>query len=164
MATINGTAGDDTLNGTAGDDIINGLDGTDILIGGQGSDVLDGGSGIDTAAYSGSAAGVTVDLAAGTGVGGDAEGDTLIGIEFVRGSSFADHLYGDAGANYLDGGSGDDVLWGGAGADYFWGGGGADTISYEGSSAAVTVDLGGVSGSGGDAEGDTFQYYPLRTS
>lgn len=97
MATINGTAGDDTLNGTAGDDIINGLDGTDILIGGQGSDVLDGGSGIDTAAYSGSAAGVTVDLAAGTGVGGDAEGDTLIGIEFVRGSSFADHLYGDAG-------------------------------------------------------------------
>ena len=158
MPTINGTPGPDHLVGTAGDDIINGLDGVDMLTGGQGSDVLNGGSGVDTANYSSSAAGVTVDLAAGTGSGGDAEGDTLIGIESVIGSAFADHLYGGAGDDLLSGGGGDDVLWGGPGADYFLDA--TAVISYQGSSAAVTVDLrvGDGSGSGGDAEGDRFMF------
>jgi Ca2+-binding RTX toxin-like protein len=134
------------------------MDDGDQLIGGQGSDVLNGGNGRDTANYSSSAAGVTVDLTAGTGHGGDAEGDTLIGIEGVRGSDFADHLYGGAGDDLLGGEGGDDVLWGGPGADYF-----LDTtavISYQGSSAAVRIDLtfGPGSGSGGDAEGDQFWY------
>ncbi|MGL4962772.1 MAG: calcium-binding protein [Inquilinus sp.] len=154
MATINGTPGADTLFGTADNDIINGLDGVDMLTGGQGSDVLNGGSGTDTAAYSSSAAGVTVDLAAGTGSGGDAEGDTLIGIESVLGSDFVDHLYGGAGNDILSGSGGDDVLWGGAGADYFLDP--TAVVSYQGSSAAVRVDLRVGSGSGGDAEGDRF--------
>ncbi|MGF6232035.1 Ca2+-binding RTX toxin-like protein [Inquilinus ginsengisoli] len=158
MATINGTSGSDTLYGTADDDIINGLDGIDMLIGGQGSDVLNGGDGRDTANYSSSATGVTIHLTAGTGSGGDAEGDTLIGIESLIGSGFADQLYGGAGDDLLSGGGGDDVLWGGPGADYF-----LDTtalISYQGSSAAVTVDLtfGPGSAYGGDAEGDRFQF------
>ena len=158
MPTINGTPGSDTLFGTAGDDIINGLDGGDMLTGGQGSDVLNGGSGADAANYSSSAAAVTVDLAAGTGSGGEAEGDTLIGIEAVRGSDFADHLYGGAGDDLLSGGGGDDVLWGGPGADYFLDP--TSVISYQGSSAAVTVDLtfGPGSAYGGDAEGDRFQF------
>jgi Ca2+-binding RTX toxin-like protein len=154
MATIEGTSGSDTLFGTADDDIVNGLDGNDMLSGGQGSDVLNGGSGTDTANYSSSAAGVTVDLAAGTGSGGDAQGDTLIGIESVIGSDFSDHLYGGAGNDVLNGSGGDDVLWGGAGADYFLDP--TAVVSYRGSSAAVMVDLRIGSGSGGDAEGDRF--------
>ena len=60
-----------------------------------GADALDGGTGTDAADYSGSAAGVTVDLATGTGTGGDAEGDTLSGIENLLGSGLADMLTGN---------------------------------------------------------------------
>jgi hypothetical protein len=42
---------------------------------------------------------VTVDLAAGTGLGGDAEGDTLLDIENLDGSGHDDSLTGDSGAN-----------------------------------------------------------------
>src|SRR3546814_2851128 len=54
------------------------------------SDILTGGNGTDTAIYSGSPAGVDVNLASGTGHGGDAEGDTLTGVENVTGSNFND--------------------------------------------------------------------------
>jgi Ca2+-binding RTX toxin-like protein len=47
MATINGTAGDDTLRGTDEADLINGLGGNDLLEGGS-NDTLDGGLGADT--------------------------------------------------------------------------------------------------------------------
>src|SRR3546814_8834206 len=65
-------------------------DGNDTLIGGSGADTLIGGAGSDTASYAGSSGGVTVDLAAGTGSGGDAQGDTLSGIENLTGSSQGD--------------------------------------------------------------------------
>ena len=58
---------------------------------------------------------MTVDLAVGTGTGGDAQGDTLTGIEQLIGSNANDTLGGDAGNNGLWGGAGDDVLTGGAG-------------------------------------------------
>ena len=104
---------------------------TDTLRGGAGADQLDGGAGIDTASYYTSAAGVTVDLAAGTGSGGDAAGDTLIGIENLSGSNIGDDvLAGNAGANTLQGWGGGDVLRGGAGADTLDGGAGSDTASY----------------------------------
>ena len=41
--------------------------GDDVLAGGQGADGLFGGAGIDTEDYSGSSAGVTVDLARSSG-------------------------------------------------------------------------------------------------
>lgn len=47
MATINGTAGNDTLTGTALSDVISGLDGADILDGGGENDTLRGGAGLD---------------------------------------------------------------------------------------------------------------------
>jgi len=92
--TMNGQGGDDTLNGQGGNDILLGGAGDDVLIGGGGADSLQGGADIDTADYSGSASPVTVNLTTGTGTGGDAQGDTLTGIERVIGSAGDDTLIG----------------------------------------------------------------------
>ncbi|MGL4963132.1 MAG: calcium-binding protein, partial [Inquilinus sp.] len=154
IETIVGSAFADAISGDAGANVLDGGAGDDTLSGRGGADTLQGGAGIDTVSYIASAAGVTVDLAAGTATGGDAEGDTLIGIESLTGSAFADLLVGDAGANGLDGSAGNDILVGGAGADNLDGGAGTDTARYNTSGAAVTVDLGAGTGSGGDAEGD----------
>src|SRR3954453_15409849 len=48
MATIQGTAGNDSLTGTQGDDSISGLAGSDTINALGGNDTLDGGAGIDT--------------------------------------------------------------------------------------------------------------------
>jgi len=151
--------GDDTANtlvGLAGNDTLNGGAGNDILVGGAGADHLDGGTGVDQASYLDSSAGVNVDLTAGTGTGGDAQGDTLVNIENLVGSSFNDTLTGNAGANYLQGGAGDDLLTGGAGADYLDGGTGTDTANYSTSNAAVNVNLAAGTASGGHAAGDVL--------
>ncbi|MFN0265364.1 calcium-binding protein, partial [Tepidamorphus sp. 3E244] len=156
-------AGANVLTGGAGNDTLAGLGGADTLI---------GGADIDTADYSASASGVSVNLATNVHSGGDAAGDSLSGIENVTGSAFGDVLTGDAqanvltgsaGADTLDGGDGDDTLDGGADADLLTGGAGADTISggsgidtasYAGSAAAVTVNLATNVNTGGDAQGD----------
>ncbi|WP_342237923.1 beta strand repeat-containing protein [Inquilinus sp. OTU3971] len=151
-----GDAGIDSLGGNTGDDQLDGGDGNDFLEGGAGADVLIGGAGIDAATYTGSGAGVTVNLALGTASGGDAQGDTFNGIEQVIGSAYADKLTGDAGANSLWGQDGNDILVGGAGADALNGGNGIDTVSYVASAAGVTVNLATGAVSGGDAAGDTF--------
>jgi Ca2+-binding RTX toxin-like protein len=137
----------DTLSGLGGDDVLHGNGGDDTLIGGAGGDTIIGGSGTDTASYALSAAGVTVNLGAGTASGGDAAGDTLSGIENLIGSAQADTLTGDGNDNVLEGGAGGDTLDGG---------GGSDTASYASSVAGVTVNLGAGTASGGDAAGDTL--------
>ncbi|WP_343713628.1 hypothetical protein [Inquilinus sp.] len=149
-----GSDGNDTLDGLAGDDILTGGFGDDTLRGGAGADRLFGWDGVDTADYSTSTAGVTVDMAAGTGTGGDAQGDELVDIDNVTGSAFADRLYGDINGNVLAGGAGDDTLRGGEGGDRLDGGAGSDTADYQGSAAAVAVDLLAGTASGGDADGD----------
>ncbi|MBC6981705.1 M10 family metallopeptidase [Caulobacter sp. 17J80-11] len=133
---------DNKLWGGAGDDRLNGGDGADVLEGGAGSDVLDGGAGSDTAAYAAASTGVTVSLArtAAQATGG-AGTDTLVSIENLTGSAFADVLRGDGGANALAGGGGDDVLEGGDGDDRLNGGAGLDTASYAGAGAGVSADL-----------------------
>ncbi|MGL4963411.1 MAG: calcium-binding protein [Inquilinus sp.] len=149
--------GNDTLIGTAGANTLAGWGGSDVLRGGAGADKLDGGTGSDTASYYTSAAGVTVNLAAGTAGGGDAQGDTLVSIENLTGSNQGyDSLVGNDGANTLAGWGGDDVLRGGAGADRLEGGTGSDTASYYTGSVGVTVSLTTGTGTGGDAQGDTF--------
>ncbi|MFE8583487.1 cadherin domain-containing protein [Sphingomonas sp. NCPPB 2930] len=155
-STLDGNAGADVLRGDVGTDVLRGGEGDDLLVGSGGADVMDGGSGVDTADYSASTGAVTVDLAAGTGRGGDADGDTLTSIERVIGSAGDDVLMGDGNANTLIGGAGDDLLTGGAGADVLDGGSGSDTANYAGSAAAVTVDLTSGTGIGGDAQGDTL--------
>ena len=146
--TINGLGGDDTLIGGAGADIINGGDGNDNIIGGLGADTIDGGTGnFDTAFYDQSFEGVTVNLDGAAGSGGEAEGDTLTGIEQVVGSLFDDVITGNDANN---------IFFGLAGADALNGGDGSDTASFVGSGAGVIVNLIIGEGAGGDAEGDTF--------
>ena len=117
-----GQDGDDEILGGGGDDFLVGGNGDDFLVGGAGADVLDGGADDDRASYFDSSAGVTVNLKTGTGSGGEAEGDTLLSIEELTGSAFADFLTRDDGGNILFGHAGDDVLKGGGGADLLMGG------------------------------------------
>jgi Ca2+-binding RTX toxin-like protein len=152
------TDGDDWIFGFGGDDWIEGHDGNDFLQGGEGADLLFGGDDIDTAIYSDSPYGVTVDLQTGKGQGGTAEGDQLYSIENVTGSwsGEGDHLIGNANDNVLSGLGGNDDLTGGAGADTLDGGWGVDRAIYSDSPAGVMVSLLWGSASGGDAEGDKF--------
>ena len=145
--TFIGNGAANRLAGGAGDDRLYGDWSNDTLVGGAGSDHLNGGGGDDTVSYAGSAAGVSVDLSAGTAGGGHAEGDTLRSIEGVIGSRHAD---------ILTGGDSDDTLTGGAGADRMDGGAGDDWLWYGASDAGVNVSLSTGAGSGGHAEGDTF--------
>ena len=143
-----GNGRDNNLQGGDGDDTLISGAGNDQLHGGAGADRLDGGDGDDDwARYWGSDAGVTVNLATGTGQGGHAEGDTLIRVERVAGSDHADHLIGDDGDNGFDGGTGADTIDGGEGDDF---------AGYWGSDAGVTVNLTTGTGLGGHAEGDTL--------
>jgi Ca2+-binding RTX toxin-like protein len=161
--TLVGDAGGNVLRGEGGDDALWGNDGDDTLEGGAGADALHGQGGLDWASYARSETGVTVRLWAGDGVGGDATGDTLSGIENLRGSDHADTLVGDGGANRFLGGpgiddiwanDGDDTLEGGPGNDILRGQGGSDTASYAGSHEGVTLRLWAGDGWGGDATGD----------
>ena len=129
--TLNGGADDDMLYGGKGDDILNGGDGNDTLEGGPGADMLDGGPGSDTASYQHSAAAVLVRLHDARAVrSGDAEGDTLTGIEHLIGSPYNDILAGDGEDNVLRGGGGHDDLYGGpaGGDDMMYGDNGDDRI------------------------------------
>ena len=165
--TLEGGAGNDHLEGNAGQDMLVGGAGDDYLVGGAGADRLDGGAGYDSADYGGSDAGVTVNLTTSRGQqGGDAWGDTLTGIENVRGSDHGDLLIGNGRRNELQGREGDDTLISGAGDDQLHGGAGADRLDggdghddwvrYWGSDAGVTVNLATGTGQGGHAEGDTL--------
>ncbi|MCW5738245.1 MAG: hypothetical protein KIS73_29250, partial [Enhydrobacter sp.] len=151
--SLNGHYGDDTLMGDDGNDRLIGYSGADYLYGGDGDDtltdfgwslvdtldILEGGAGNDTlhaigknpdaASYASATGGVTVDLAIaspqdtlGAGV------DTLIDIENLIGSAWADILLGNDGANVLTGLDGNDTLRGGAGNDTLDGGAGEDEL------------------------------------
>ena len=148
--------GNDTLHGGAGADTLLGDSGDDLLIGGVDADRLDGGAGADTVSYAGSAQGVSVTLA-GTvpGVGGDAEGDTLISIEALIGSEGGDTFTGTGGSETFVGGAGADIFFGGGGNDSYDTGTDGAFIFYSTETADITINL--VTGvlSGGDAAGDS---------
>lgn len=164
---LEGGTGDDSLSGGRGADILNGGTGSDLLEGGGGADLIDGGPGadIDTASYQTAASGVVLNLTAGFGTAGNANGDTFISIENLIGSDFDDVLIGSADDNQIMGGTGDDalrgsagddILDGGAGADFLNGGSGVDTVSYASAQFGVILHLGDNRGIAGDALGDTF--------
>jgi Ca2+-binding RTX toxin-like protein len=135
-----GLDGNDLLIGGHGDDELFGSTGNDTLNGGYGINLLDGGSGTDTVDYSDfgtntsytSAYGVTVALASGVAYSRDAGqdlDDTLVSIENVSGSEFADRLYGTNGANTMNGNGGSDYIKAYAGNDIVIGGSGNDILS-----------------------------------
>ena len=136
-----GSAFADRLTGDANANSLKGGAGNDVLVGSGGGDVMNGGEGIDKADYSNSDAAVIVNLTTGVGVGGLAQGDTLISIENVTGSNFNDVLTGDAGANILMGGAGNDILAVSRGSDTLNGGEGVDTADYALSTGAIVASL-----------------------
>ena len=150
MAIFPGTMMDDLLRGTPdadvlwggmGDDTLEGGAGNDRLVGGPGGDKLNGGSGnMDIASYTMSPSGVRVDLSTSftdtldqrpAVRGGDAEGDSLTGIEVLWGSAFGDILLGNHSPNYLFGNDGDDIIHGRGGNDVLRGGADNDRLGGE---------------------------------
>jgi Ca2+-binding RTX toxin-like protein len=101
--------------------------GNDTLSSGAAADYFDGGAGFDTVHFVTAAAGVTVTLAP-PGLPGGGGGDTLVDVEAVLGSFFADTITGNDLANNLVGLDGDDTLAGQGGADWLDGMSGADTM------------------------------------
>ncbi|HLP88021.1 MAG TPA: SBBP repeat-containing protein [Nostocaceae cyanobacterium] len=130
--------------------LVSGTPGSDELTSDSSASILNGGDGIDTAIYSTSPAGVTINLATGTGSGGDAQGDTLISIEKIMGSHFNDTLIGNNSGNTFFAGGGDDVLIGGNGTNYFDGGIGNDTLNGGSGSDTLIGGLGNDTLNGND--------------
>lgn len=142
--TVNseGTTLSASLYGGAGDDTLTGGANRDGLTGGAGADTLDGGASADTAYYVDSSEAVEIDLAAGKGKGGDAEGDTLISIEGAVGSSKDDKFTGNDAHNRFYGRDGDDEFIASEGYDYYNGGKGAnDHVDYSDYGSAIKGDL-----------------------
>ncbi|MFM9847228.1 MAG: beta strand repeat-containing protein, partial [Hyphomicrobiaceae bacterium] len=152
--TVHGLGGDDTIVAGGGADVLYGGDGFDILVGQAGNDTLYGGSealgGFESgpaegwrgarANYNGSASAITVvyDTVATVTGGVDVGTDTLINVQQVRGTNFADSF--TATANYsgmfgnfaeFEGMNGNDTI----------NGNGNTRASYQSATAAVTVDL-----------------------
>jgi len=124
--TLHGDDGSDTLLGGEGADTLFGGSHDDFIVGGAGADYIDGGTERDTVDYSQSSSGITIDLGVGTGIGGDAEGDTIQNVEVVLGSDHSDELSGGAEAALLQGGAGNDILRSVMDGDTLDGGTGSD--------------------------------------
>ena len=178
---IYGGDGNDRIGGSGGEDTLEGGAGADRLEGGPGADMLDGGPGSDTASYQHSATAVLVRLHDARAVRlGDAQGDTLTGIEHLVGSRYNDILAGDGGDNRLEGGDGnddlyggpaggDDMMLGGNGDDRLFGGRGDDTLTGgEGNDLLkggpgediLVVDSDDMDVLYGGPDSDTFRFFP----
>jgi Ca2+-binding RTX toxin-like protein len=183
---ISGGPGDDVLNGGPSGDALFGDEGTDTLNGNGGDDNLhegratasideqdigdtfNGGDGRDMVLY-GSTFGVAVDLDDVADDGQKHEGDNVkADVEDLSGGQASDTLVGDADANRLFGNAGNDHLAEGptaavvdaVDADVYFGGDGVDTVSYQGGTASVRVDVDNVADDGRQApalEGDNVR-------
>ncbi|MGR3783327.1 MAG: hypothetical protein ACU0DT_18940 [Albimonas sp.] len=138
--------------GTGQDDVMVGNAYDNWFVLGAGDDSVDGGAGgFDQVSYSSETggAGVSVDLALGTATDTYGDTDTLVGIEVIRGSQWADEILGD---------SADNTFRGMAGGDTMDGRGGTDEVRYDrdardGGTAGVSVNL--ALGTATDGFGDT---------
>lgn len=167
--TLDGGIGDDVLEGGAHNDTLTGGDGNDTLRGGAGADLLIGGAGgdrfnggtgaigeVDTVSYAAASAAVTLNLATGTGTGGEAAGDVFEdAIERIVGSNFNDNITGSANAETIEGGAGNDTILGGAGNDLLLGGDGNDTLDAQAGDDTLNGGAGSDSLTGG-ADNDTY--------
>ena len=154
---LEGNAGNDTLSGGGGNDSLFGGDGDDWLTGGGGDDLLDGGEttgvtdDVDYVDYTSASNAVTVNLATGIGCDGDGGTATLVNIEGVRGSNFADSITGSNNANGTV-----EKFVGRGGNDTIDGGGGFDEVVYTLAPGAVSVDLQAGTASDGVGGADTL--------
>ena len=148
IENLKGSKHDDMLTGDSGINHIDGNDGADVIDagagddrvrGGAGADDMQGGEGTDTLSYVSSDAGVALDLAAGTGTGGHAEGDTFAGFEEVLGSSHDDTFSGSNGVDRIAAGAGDDTVDASAGNDRLWGSLGEDILVFNDTLDAYTI-------------------------
>jgi Ca2+-binding RTX toxin-like protein len=182
-AAVNGGPGKDTLRGGSGSDTLNGGTEDDSLEGGTGDDNLNGDAGDDLYLQGTSANGAdTMSDTGGTSDKVDYSGRTnpvtIIDDGAVPGVSGEtdEHDVVSADINILVGGKGVDTITiegsvaepgtaiGGPGGDTLTSAGTGDTLSYEGSTTTVSVDLSKDSNtatvgvqptvSGGDAQGD----------
>ena len=128
--TLSGGAGNDNIYGSFGDNVLEGGADQDWLVAGQGTDILDGGEDDDVASFLLSGEGVYVDVSNNDLRGGTAEGDTLIDIEKVEGSSFNDTIVLGGSVTQADGQGGDDTLVAtiGTTSQILSGGSGSDTF------------------------------------
>jgi Ca2+-binding RTX toxin-like protein len=162
IENLTGSGFNDTLTGSSSANTINGGAGNDTLDGGTGNDSLTGGAGDDTfivdsstdIVVEGGSAGTDLVLssAATYTLSNNVENLTLtgsaaingtgnIGNNILTGNSAANRISGGGGNDTIFGGGGNDTLEGAAGNDSLTGGDGVDTASYNGSAAAVTVNL-----------------------
>ena len=176
VENIAGSSYDDLLVGDAQSNVLAGGAGNDTLEGRAGADTLDGGDGSNTASYANAVTtGLVASLQAPAGNTGDAEGDSYINIQNLKGSAGNDTLTGSSAANSLQGmdgddtlngldgadtlagGTGNDILNGGLGADTLQGGAGSDTASYAAAGSSVKAYLLADAGSNvGEALGDSY--------
>lgn len=157
------------IAGTANDTFV-GSGADETFQGGAGNDNMSGGGGEDWFDFSDSAAGITVDVPAGTATGnGD---DTFDGtVEGFNGSELTDTFNDDTSTNNLYWGNGGDDLFSqgespSADADAFNGGDGVDTLDYGARTNDLFICLNGENpiiltcdntNNGEDGETDTVQ-------
>ena len=158
--TLNGGAGNDSLDGSYGNDSLFGGDGADTLDGGYGDDILDGGLGADSMSGSGgndtfyvnNAGDQVFDLMDYYGT----ETNTVIStIDYTLGANI-DNLVLTGAATRGAGNYQDNVITANGNNNVLNGGRGIDTLSYAGTTGAVTVSLAiataqATGGSGNDA-------------
>lgn len=124
QTVLYGTHLNDTINGSAAADTLYGNDGNDTITGGAGADKIYGGAGNDV-------------------IYGNQDNDTIYA------EAGNDTIYGGQGDDALYGGIGDDFFEGGLGNDILNGGTGFNTVSYAMAPAAVAVNLGAGTATGG---------------
>ncbi|MCA0873921.1 M10 family metallopeptidase C-terminal domain-containing protein [Seohaeicola saemankumensis] len=79
-------------------------------------------------------------------------------IQFA-GDGTSNNISGTSVADSIHGNNGNDTIQGNEGADSMTGGAGFDTLSYTNSGAGITVNMHTGTGTGGDAQGDTFNTF-----
>ena len=166
--TATGGDGNDTLininlvRGSAYNDTLLGSDATSYgeqFEGRAGNDTIDGRGGLDMARFDNAPAGVVANLVTGMASDGYGTTDTLMNIERLRGSAFADWLIGGLAANGTTAigdplTDGLETYEGGAGNDTIDGGQGLDRAEYDNTATSgVRVILGGTTGPGTAQDG-----------
>ena len=176
-----GNAEDNILDSGAGDDELIANGGNDVILAGSGADTIDGGAGIDTMTYLDAANPVYINLSnqnipvnsnaflspetripiflpANTGLGGDGRDDVIINVENIQGSIYDDTLVAsNSGSGTIDGYEGNDIIFANSQPDILTAGIGTDWLSYQLSTAGISMSLQTLQGRGGYAEGDRIE-------